>query len=98
VYRLSPEAEGDLKDIIFYSESRFGAGTARRVQQRLEDRLVRIAEGRATGHVRADVPTSLPVRFDVVRPFVIAFELDTKIIIRILHGARDFGTNFSEAE
>jgi hypothetical protein len=27
VYRLSPEAEGDLKDIIFYSESRFGPGT-----------------------------------------------------------------------
>jgi plasmid stabilization system protein ParE len=98
VYRLSPEAEGDLNDIIFYSENHFGAGTARRLQQRLEERFVRIAEGRVIGHIRADVPTSLPLRFDVVRPFVIAFEPETKIIIRVLHGARDFGTIFSESD
>jgi hypothetical protein len=36
------------------------------------------------------------LRFDVVRPFVIAFDPGTKIIIRVLHGARDFGTIFSE--
>jgi hypothetical protein len=38
------------------------------LQQRLEERLVRIAEGRVIGHVRGGVPTSLPLRFDVVRP------------------------------
>jgi plasmid stabilization system protein ParE len=88
-YRLSSRAQSDLIDILLFTADRFGTPSARRLQMRLEARFEKIADGTASGHRRRDIRSEVPLLFDVVRPFVIAFDPETKEIARILHGARN---------
>ena len=61
---------------------------------RLEARFARIAAGITVGHKRNDVAPELPLLFASEPPFVIAFNLERKIIVRIVHGRRDFAGLF----
>jgi plasmid stabilization system protein ParE len=97
-FRLSTRAQSDLVDILIFTADRFGTRAARRLQARLEARFEMIADGTATGHRRRDLRSDVPLLFDIVRPFVIAFDPQTREIARILHGARNLPTIFEELE
>jgi plasmid stabilization system protein ParE len=89
LYTLSPRAIADLRSILRRSFEQYGSIGAARLQQRLEKRFEGIAAGTVLGHRRHDVTPRRPIRFVTERPFVIAFDPDTKVILRIVHGARD---------
>jgi plasmid stabilization system protein ParE len=93
-FRLSAAARVDLNDILDFSEARFGARAADRLEARFVTAFERIARGTAIGHMRRDIAANVPLRFVVERPFVIAFDPATREIVRILHGARNFGAIF----
>ncbi len=69
-----------------------GPKTARELQAKLLDRFKAIAEGRGFGHRRDDAPFDPRFRFLNVRPypFVIIYDKETRVVLRIIHGARDF--------
>jgi plasmid stabilization system protein ParE len=52
--------------------------------------------GTANGHKRRDIRSAIPLRFEVVRPFVVAFDPETRTIVRVIHGARDTPGIFGE--
>jgi hypothetical protein len=39
----------------------------------------------------------VPLLFEVARPFVIAFDPETKIVVRVIHGARDMPGIFGDS-
>ncbi|HEY0837733.1 MAG TPA: type II toxin-antitoxin system RelE/ParE family toxin [Azospirillum sp.] len=90
MYVLTPEAAEDFERLLAESILEWGTGTARKTRARLERQFERIADGVAVGHVREDVPARLPLRFVIEPPFVIAFDRETRIIIRILYGGQHF--------
>lgn len=94
MYRLSEEAADDLLGILAHTADRYGIAAARRLEARLKARFAAIAAGIALGHQRSDISAELRLRFVTERPFVVAFDPETRIIIRILHGARDFPSLF----
>ena len=89
MYTLSPRAIADLRSILRRSFEQYGSIGAARLQQRLEKRFEGIAAGAVLGHRRHDVTPRRPILFDVERPFVIAFDPESRTILRIVHGARD---------
>lgn len=68
--------------------------TARRTADRLLARCRAIENGTAIGHQRRDVRPRRPTLFVVEAPFVIAYSPDTRQVLRIIHGARDFPAIF----
>jgi plasmid stabilization system protein ParE len=96
LFNLSDEAISDLVGILLYSEAEFGVLAARRLQTRLERCFTAITSGTIKGHPRRDVSTSRPILFAVERPFVIAFDAETRQIYRVIHGARDFAALFGK--
>jgi plasmid stabilization system protein ParE len=93
-FQLSAAARADLNDILDFSEARFGARAADRLELRFIAAFERIASGIAIGHLRRDIAADVPLRFVVERPFVIAFDPVTREIVRIVHGARNFDAIF----
>lgn len=86
---LSRRAERDLSDIVERSIELYGPDRADTIEGKIIRRCREIAEGRGLGHVRPDAPGRRAFRFWPVRPFVIVYDADTRIVIRILHGRRD---------
>jgi plasmid stabilization system protein ParE len=89
-YRLSAEAAEDLADIFRYLRREAGPLTAERMIDRLERSIDRLSAALTLGHARSDVHSRRPLLFLVERPYVIAFDPELRIVIRIVHGARDF--------
>lgn len=88
-YRLSPEAAHDLVYLLAESRRLWGDAVARRTKARLESRFEGIATGREIGHRCADIPPDLPLLFIHEPPFVVAFDAETRRIVRVIHGRRD---------
>jgi plasmid stabilization system protein ParE len=95
-YRLSAEALEDVAEILDYLRIEAGQNVAERMAERLDLRFRKVASGIALGHKRPDVPSRRSLRFSVERPYVVAFDPDTRLIIRVVHGARDFRRLFPE--
>ncbi|MCA1940698.1 MAG: type II toxin-antitoxin system RelE/ParE family toxin [Caenispirillum bisanense] len=89
---LAPRALRDYVAILRDSAFRFGPAVARQSRDRLNARISAIADGRVVGHQRLDVRTKRPLRFFNEPPWVIAFDPDTRLVLRILHEKRDFPT------
>jgi plasmid stabilization system protein ParE len=64
------------------------------MRARLRARFQSIASGEVIGRRRHDLPHDLPLRFVDELPFVIAFDANTRVIVRVLHGRRDFPALF----
>ena len=62
---------------------------SRQAETELQAKFAAITVGDAKGHFRRDVPRNRGVRFENVKPFVVAFRTADRVIIRIVHGARD---------
>jgi plasmid stabilization system protein ParE len=94
-FELSPEATRDVAAILEESRREYGKLAAFRMKQRLDQKFTDIALGIAKGHTRWDLATAIPLRFEVARPFVVAFDPETRRIVRVVHGSRDFPALFA---
>jgi plasmid stabilization system protein ParE len=97
-YRLSAQALEDVAEILEYLRIEAGQNVASRMAARLDERFRKIATGIALGHKRGDVPSRRPLRFSVERPYVVAFDPETRLIVRVVHGARNFRRLFPEED
>lgn len=76
------------------SAREWGLATAQQTAARLLTRVHAVAGGTAIGHERRDVRPRRRTLFLVEEPWVIAYSPDTRQVLRILHGARDFPALF----
>jgi plasmid stabilization system protein ParE len=86
---LSRAAARDLAAILDQSLERWGPSVAAATEERILRRIDQVAEGAAVGHRRPDIRTRQPVLFLVEDPWVIAFDPQIRVVLRILHGRRD---------
>jgi plasmid stabilization system protein ParE len=86
---LHPEAYADLAGIWEYIAAD-NLGAADRVIQEIYSKIQSLALFPHQGHMRTDL-TSKPLRFQVVRNFLIVYAPDPKplTIIAVLHGRRN---------
>lgn len=91
---LSPQAARDLISILKQSNKRWGMHTARKTRDRMLARCKSVADGTAVGHRREDLGSRRPRLFLNEPPYVIAFNPQTRRVLRIVHGARDFPALF----
>ena len=94
---LTSRAAADVTRILLESRLRWGDTIARRTQERLYRRFRAILSGQEHGHRREDVHTNPRLRFVVEAPFVIAFDVETRQIARVLHGHRNIPRLFPPA-
>jgi plasmid stabilization system protein ParE len=87
-FDLHPGAAHDIAEIWeFIAEN--SPLSAQRVRQEILDSIRSLAVLPHQGHIRADL-TSRPLRFQVVRDFLIAYAPDEKpmVVIAVVHGRR----------
>jgi toxin ParE1/3/4 len=87
-YAFHPEAEADINDIWEYIAADNPAA-ADRVTAEIEKALDNLVPFPGTGHRRPDL-TSRPLRFIVVREYLIAYAPDEKPlwVVAVMHGRR----------
>lgn len=87
-YGLHPEAFADLDDIRSYI-ARQNPDTADRVIAEIFDAIRRLVPLPRQGHRRADL-TWRPLRFALVREFLVAYAADEKPlwVVAVMHGRR----------
>jgi plasmid stabilization system protein ParE len=85
---LHPEAYTDLEEIWDYIAAD-SLDAADRVREEIYDTIHSLADFPHTGHSRPDL-TARPLRFQLVRDYVIAYAPDEKplAVIAVLHGRR----------
>jgi toxin ParE1/3/4 len=86
---LHPESYRDIQDIWEYiAVDNFLA--ADRTVEEIYETIQRLVPFPDQGHVRPDL-TSRPVRFQIVREYVIAYAPDEKplLVLAVLHGKRN---------
>jgi plasmid stabilization system protein ParE len=86
---LSRAAARDLAAILDWSLDRWGPSVASETEVRLLRRIGQVAEGSAAGHQRPDIRTRRRVLFLVEAPWLLAFDPEVRVVLRILHGRRD---------
>jgi len=89
-YRISKRADRDLREILDYI-ARDSVETADRVDREFHAEFQKLAEMPGMGHRRADVK-SKRYWFSSLYNYVIAYRIEKGIliVIRVVHGARDF--------
>lgn len=87
---LSRRAMADFLRILRRSGREWGTETALQTRARLLHRFRQVADGLAVGHRRQDVEPRTPTLFLNEDPWVIAYRPETRQVLRVLHGARDF--------
>jgi plasmid stabilization system protein ParE len=88
-FALHPEAYSDLTEIWEYIAAD-NLDAADRVIDEVYEAITFLIRFPKTGHSRADL-TSRPLRFHIVRDYVIAYAPDEKplVMIAVLHGRRN---------
>ncbi len=86
---ISRRALRDLIGILRHSRKHFTRATTARTEARLVARCIDVDKGRAGGHRRPDIDAGGATLFINERPWVIAYDVETRQVLRILHGARD---------
>ena|SRR5215470_13208783 len=87
-YAVHPEAEADIDDIWEYIAAD-NPPAADRVTAEIEKALNNLVSFPGQGHTRPDL-TSRPLRFIVVREYLIAYAPDEKPlwVVAVIHGRR----------
>jgi len=88
-FKLHPEAARDITDIWEYiaEENPLAAGL---VREEILDAIRKLVPFPHQGHKRPDL-TSLPLRYQIVRNYIIAYAPEEKplLVIAVLHGSRN---------
>jgi plasmid stabilization system protein ParE len=91
---LSRRARADLFEIIGYTARHWGLQMALTTASRLIEKAHDIGEGTAAGHRRSDMATRKRLLFVLEPPWLLAYRPETRQVVRIVHGARDFPALF----
>ena len=88
-FKLHPEAAQDITDIWEYiaEENPTAAG---RVREEILDAIRKLVPFPHQGHKRPEL-SSLPLRYQIVRNYIIAYAPEEKplLVIAVLHGSRN---------
>ena len=87
-FELHPGAAQDIIEIWeFIAED--SPLSAKRVREEILDAIRKLVAFPHQGHIRSDI-TSRPLRFQIVREFLIAYAPDEKpiVVIAVVHGRR----------
>jgi plasmid stabilization system protein ParE len=91
---LTQRAFDDYSRIVRHSLSTFGPITASRTSEKLLARCRQIEDGTAPGRRHPDIPFKGPIRYLALSPFLIFYDDQTRVAVRILDGRRDLPTLF----
>jgi toxin ParE1/3/4 len=97
-YRISRRADSDIERICDRI-AEDNPDAADRLDDRIHHAIQQLAEVPGMGHSRSDVEDER-YRFWVVASFVIAYRIEKSelLVVRVLHGARDFRRLFGKSE
>jgi len=89
-YHISRQADADISQICDYI-AKDNPDAAELIDNRIHDAIQRLARFPGLGHIRPDV-TDKRYLFWAEGKYVIAYRLEDEelVVIRVLHGARDF--------
>src|SRR5437868_3820335 len=95
-YRISHRADADIDEICDYI-AQHNIRAADKVDLAIHQAVERLSEMPGLGHTRADV-SDPRYRFWSVGNYVIAYRVEerTLVVVRVLHGARDFRAIFGK--
>jgi len=95
-YRISHRANKDIEEICDYI-AQDNIDAANRLDERIHQTIKSLAEFPGMGHVRADVEDHRYL-FWSVGNYVIAYRVERKelVVVRVLHGARNFRRLFNK--
>lgn len=94
-YRLSPQANKDIESVCDYIAERDPVA-ADRLEDRIHEALKLLAQLPGMGHTRSDV-SDARYRFWAVGKYIIAYRFyEELIVVRVVHGARDFRELFDD--
>lgn len=88
--KLSPLAIADIRDILTYTQKRYGTEQRQTYSHFIFKAIETIADNPELGHVRPDIP---PIcRAFNVKKHVVVYEKkgETVFILRLLHGSMNF--------
>jgi toxin ParE1/3/4 len=88
-FELHPGAASDIAGILEFI-AKDNPLAARRVREEILDAIRRLVTFPHQGHQRTDL-TSMPLRFQSVRDYLIAYAADEKplLVLSVLHGRRN---------
>lgn len=86
---LTRQARQDLRKQLRRSRDVFGPAAALRLSSELLARFRLIEAGKAIGHARDDLPFAEPTLCLTVRPLLIVYNPQTRIVLRVVDGRRD---------
>jgi toxin ParE1/3/4 len=94
-YRISRRADTDIERICDRI-SQNNPDAAQRLDERIHQTIKRLAQFPGMGHTRADVKDGRYL-FWAIGNYVIAYRLERQnlVVVRVLHGARDFRKLFN---
>jgi len=94
-YALTPAADADLEEIWQFVSTSSSIAAADRLEAELHEAMTRIGEFPDIGHTRVDLADE-SLKVIGVHRILIVYRPQTRSIqvIRVLHGARDFGSIF----
>lgn len=94
-YRLSRQADRDIQSICEHISEQDPAA-ADRLEDRIHESLELLAQFPGMGHTRPDVKDKR-YRFWAVGKYIIAYRFEKElVVVRVLHGARDFRNLFED--
>lgn len=95
-YRISRRADKDIEKICDFT-ARDNLDAANRLDERIHQTIKSLAEFPGMGHTRSDVEDRRYL-FWSVGNYVIAYRIERKslVVVRIVHGARDFRRLFNK--
>jgi len=88
-FELLPGAAQDIREIWEFI-AKDSPNSAKRIREEIMDAILRLVPFPHQGHLRSDI-TSRPLRFQIVRDFLIAYAPDERpiVVIAVFHGRRD---------
>lgn len=93
-YRISRQADADIERICDYI-AQDNPDAADRLDERIHQTIKMLAKFPRMGHTRADVQDKRYL-FWAIGKYIVAYRIERKelVVVRVLHGARDFAKLF----
>jgi len=96
-YRLLPRARADLSDIWIFTAGRWSVGQADTYIAQLTGTFEAIVESPTMGRERTEFVPPVRIRQHEAHLIIYRIEGDHALIIRVLHGHRDWQTIIADA-
>jgi plasmid stabilization system protein ParE len=88
-YRISPEADDDLREIWRYLLEEAGLAVADRIQDELVDAFAGLSDFPGKGHKRGDLTSRSVLFFSVYQYMIVDRRAEPLEIVAVIHGKRN---------